>query len=306
MDLDLHYLKIFDAVAKYESYKQAAIELHISQPALSIQIKKLENQIGLKLFDKIGNRIVLNGNGVMLKSYTDKIFSIIEELENTILDTNQYVGGTLNIGGSNTPGTYILPSILGSFKELYPNTEFNVQIGNTNEILTAINNGTLDMAVNGGFCSYPGDISVENLFYDHLVLVAAPENYYASISLIQNKDLESMNFIVHQTDSQLYTYYLKFIEQAGIPEKVNMYLGNIDAIKKAVVSNLGITLIPYTAVKYEIESKLLTVLNYNITDLKYPYNLIYNKNKALTNTSQKFISYIKMYMEHCTSISSFS
>ena len=82
--MDLHYLEIFNTVAQYESYKKASDILHISQPALSVQIKKLEGQIGLKLFDKIGNRVHLSENGIILQEYTKRIFGIIDELENTI------------------------------------------------------------------------------------------------------------------------------------------------------------------------------------------------------------------------------
>lgn len=291
--MDLHYLEIFNTVAKYESYKQASSELHISQPALSIQIKKLENQIGFRLFDKVGNKIVLNENGLMLKSYTVKVFAIIDELEHSISDANHFIGGTLNIGGSNTPGTYILPDLIGKFKELYPNTEFNLHIGNTTEILAMINNGLLDFAINGGTCQYPNNISVDTLFMDRLVLIASPENELCSAENISANDLNSMEFIVHQTDSQLYTYYLKFIEEIQISEKINMYLGNIDAIKRAVASNLGVSLIPYIAVQDELKSGLLHVLKYNVDELKYPYNIIYNKNKSLSYTSKKFIDYIK-------------
>ena len=74
--MDLHYLEIFNTVAQYESYKKASDILHISQPALSVQIKKLEGQIGLKLFDKIGNRVYLSENGIMLQEYTRRIFGI--------------------------------------------------------------------------------------------------------------------------------------------------------------------------------------------------------------------------------------
>jgi len=291
--MDLHYLKIFDTIAQYESYKKASDILHISQPALSIQIKKLESQIGLKLFDKIGNKVQLNENGIMLHEYTKRIFSIVEELENTISDTQNYIGGTLNIGGSNTPGSYILPEIIGEFKKFYPNTKFNIHIGNTSEISHLISNGTLDIAINGGNCFYSDHIYVEKLFADKLVLVASPQNPYCDQENLSIEDLENMSFVVHKTDSQLYSYYMNFIELLNIPENINMYLGNIDAIKRAVSSNLGISLMPYVAVKFELQFGLLKMLNFSQHQLNYPYSLIYNKNKALSATSKKFIEFVR-------------
>lgn len=295
--MDLHYLELFNTIAKYESYKKASEVLHISQPALSIQIKKLEAQIGLKLFNKIGNKIYLNENGVMLQDYTNKIFHIVDELEITILDTHQFIGGTLNIGGSNTPGTYILPEVIGAFKKHYPNTKFNLHIGNTAEISDLINNGTLDIAINGGSCSYSEQIYVERLFADQLLVVASPQNPYCKEKSLSVENYKKMNFVVHKTDSQLYSYYIDFIKQMHIPENIAMYLGSIDAIKQAVNSNLGVSLIPYGAVKFELQFGLLKVLPLPITRLQYPYSLIYNKNKALSTTSKKFIEFIHSSIE---------
>jgi DNA-binding transcriptional LysR family regulator len=110
--MDLHYLEIFNTVAKHSSFKKASEILHISQPALSIQVKKLEEQTDLKLFYKLGNKMYLSESGTMLYDYTKKIFSIVEEMENNITSHNEFVGGTIKLGGSNTPGTYILPGAI--------------------------------------------------------------------------------------------------------------------------------------------------------------------------------------------------
>lgn len=292
-NMDLHYLEIFNTVAKYESFKKASETLYISQPALSVQIKKLEEQIGLKLFDKIGNKICLSENGIMLFNYTKKIFEIVGEIENNISDKKEFIGGTLNIGGSNTPGTYILPEIIGEFKKTYPGININLHIANTAEIAHLINNGTLDVAINGGSCIYSTYIAVEKILEDRLVLITSPQNYCNSNSIISIDELKEMSFVVHKTDSQLYTYYKKYIDELNVEENVSMCLGNIDAIKKAVSSNLGITLIPHSAVKLELQFGILKELKIDNYQLMYPYNLIYNKNKFLSITTKKFIELIR-------------
>ena len=291
--MDLHYLEIFHTVATYESYKKASEVLYISQPALSVQIKKLEAQIGLKLFDKIGNKVYLSDNGIMLYEYTKKIFKVVNDLEDAISNTQNFIGGTLRIGGSNTPGSYILPEIIGEFQKNYPNTMINLDIGNTTDISHLVNNGTLDIAVNGGSCLYSEHIFVEELLCDKLIIVASPKNPYCNRKVITKEQLEKMSFVVHKTDSQLYAYYDKFVNNIGMDVNINMSLGNIDAIKKAVAANLGITLIPYVAVKFELQYGILKQLNVPFIDLTYPYNLIYNKNKSLSVTSKKFIQLLK-------------
>ena len=126
--MDLHYLEIFNAIAKYLSFKKASEVLHISQPALSIQIKKLESQIDMKLFYKTGNKTYLSESGLILYEYTKKIFSLVEEMENRISKQSEYIGGTINLGGSYTPGTYILPMAIGEMKKQYPSVTVNLHI----------------------------------------------------------------------------------------------------------------------------------------------------------------------------------
>jgi len=291
--MDLHYLEIFNAVAKHSSYKKASEILHISQPALSIQVKKLEGQTALKLFYKIGNKMYLSESGSMLYEYTKKIFSIVEEMENNISSQNEFIGGTINLGGSNTPGTYILPVVIGEMKKLYPTVTFSLHIANTSEITTLIENGTLDVAVNGGDCNYSNYIFVEKLFDNRLVMVASPKNKLFEKEYIDIDALSEESFIVHETTSQLYSCFKIFIDEFNIPENICMYLGSIDAIKHAVNANLGISIMPYYAVKFEIKMGLLKELNIERRKIDYPYNLIYNKNKNISLTTQKFIEVLK-------------
>jgi DNA-binding transcriptional LysR family regulator len=115
--MELNYLKLFNALATQLSVSKAAEMLYISQPAVSMQMKKLEANLGMKLFDKIGKKLYLNENGQLLFEYTSKIFSLIEDAEAQLSSVNSNLKGVVKIGSSNTPGTYILPRILGKFME---------------------------------------------------------------------------------------------------------------------------------------------------------------------------------------------
>ncbi|HWT75975.1 MAG TPA: LysR family transcriptional regulator [Mobilitalea sp.] len=291
--MDLHYLEIFNTIAKYSSFKKASEALHISQPALSIQIKKLETQGDFKLFYKTGNRIYLTQDGNMLYEYTKKIFALIEEMESNIANRNNYCGGTINLGGSNTPGTYILPIVIGEMKKRYPTVTIKLHIANTSEITTLIENGTLDVAVNGGNCSYSSHVFSEKLFHDKLMVIASPMNPLCLKEKIEIEDLMEESFIVHEKASQLYTCFRLFIERFNIPENISMYLGSIDAIKHAIYANLGISIIPYHAVKTELEMGILKALKVEYDNCDYPYNLVYNRNKNISLTTQKFIEVLR-------------
>ncbi len=235
----------------------------------------------------------LSETGVILYEYTKKIFSMVDEMKNTIASKSEKIGGTINLGGSNTPGTYILPAVIGEMKKLYPAVTVNLHIANTSEIMTMIDNGTLDIAVNGGDCDYSRSIFTEQLFMDRLVLVASIKNKLCKKEVVDIDDLLSESFIAHERTSQLYTCFKKFAEEYNIPENIGMFLGSIDAIKHAVMANLGISIMPYYAVKYEIEKGSLKELDMGRGRFAYPYNLIYNKNKYQSNTAKKFIEVLK-------------
>lgn len=291
--MELHYLRIFHTIAKYTSFKKASEVLHVSQPALSIQIKRLEAGTGLKLFNKIGNRIVLSEDGEMLYDYTQRIFTIVDELENHVQNLGDEVAGSIHLGASNTPGVYILPKVIGEMKKRYPKVTVSLHVADTSEITNLIENGTLDVAVNGGNGTYNNSIITERLFNDRLVIAASPESPLIRKEPIDIQELSETAFVIHSTTSQLYTYYKKFIETYGLPENISMHFGSIDAIKYAIYADLGVSLLPYYAVKSEIEKGMLAELNINCERTDYPYSLIFNKNKHLSVTANKFIEILK-------------
>ena len=291
--MELHYLEIFNTVARVQNYRKSSDELHISQPALSIEIKKLEEQIGLQLFDRIGTRIYLNDNGRMLQKYTERIFSVVSDMEGAIQETKSHVGGVIRIGASNTPGTYILPELMARFRRRYPDVSFNMTIGSTSEIARRIEAAGLDIAVNGGECEFGKQIHTEKIYEDRLVLVSSAHSPAAKLESLDRTQLMKLSFVVHKTDSQLYADYRSFIGRLDIPEKVAMSVGNIDAIKNSVKTDIGISLVPEAAVKEEIQKGELKVLTVPGLEIEYPYRLLYNNNRSLSLATVKFIEYMR-------------
>lgn len=286
-------MEIFNTVSRLGSYSKASDEMHISQPALSTEIKRLEGQIGLKLFDRVGNRVVLNQNGVMLQHYTKQIFSVVGDLEIAIDKKKNHIGGTLKIGASNTPGAYIMPYIMAKFCKEYPDILCNLCVGNTSEIADSISNGSLDMAVNGGACDYEKKIFSEVIYVDKLVIVASPSNKLAKRKDISKHELEQTGFVVHRSDSQLYAYFEKFIMESSLDTKINMMLGSIDAIKNAVRADIGIALLPTAAVRNEMKEGKLVMLDTPFPGMDYPYSLIYNKDKVLNAADVRFADFLR-------------
>ncbi len=296
--MDLHYLKIFNTVAAHQSFTRASELLHISQPALSIQIKKLEEELGLKVFDKAGNKIILNENGRILYGYTQKVFAILGEAENILINKKDYIGGSVTIGGSNTPGAYILPHVIGEFKKQYPYVNVNLQVCTTDEIAKRVEEGTVDFAVNGGFMTYPSTIEVEKLMEDELILAISPAHLYSRHHFISHDELQYMKFILHENNSQLNKIAKDFIEEFNLPaKKIEMTLGNIEAIKQAVIANLGLSLIPHAAINLELSIGLIKEVQIEGRSWTYPYSLIWNKNRYLSPAAKELMKMVKQNMK---------
>lgn len=291
--MDLHYLKLFNTVASLGSMTKASEQMHISQPALSIQIKKLEDGLGLKLFNKQGTRLVLNQNGEILFHYTKQIFNLVQEASNQLSDRKLTISGQITIGGSNTAGSYLLPYIIGAFKKNHPQVNIELYIGNTYEIANLIYNNVLDFAINGGEVAYTSQVQVIPLKEDPLVLISSPKSMYAKENILSSEDLSAASFIVHHNNSQLYHAYKEVIDTLNLEENITMSLGSIDAIKQAVAADLGVALIPYSAVAVELKIGLLHELKVQNTHWLYPYSLIFNKSKFLSPATLILMEMVK-------------
>ncbi|KAB2951524.1 LysR family transcriptional regulator [Heliorestis acidaminivorans] len=177
--LNLNHLRIFYAVAKAQSFSKAAEELFVSQPSLSVQIKRFEQDLEVKLFHQVGRQIVLTDIGEKVFLYAQKVFSVVDELEHHLQAYKGLNQGRLVVGASTTPGTYMLPKILGQFKRNFPAIEVTLEIGNSKEIEEKILNHQLEVAFVG-----------EDVIEERLHIVQVPELMISrSINVIYLKDV---------------------------------------------------------------------------------------------------------------------
>jgi DNA-binding transcriptional LysR family regulator len=291
--MELHYLKLFNTLATELSFSKTANLLYISQPAVSIQIKKLEEELGFKLFNRSGKNLHLTGNGKLLYEYTKKIFLIVDEAETVFTNKSGNIKGFVEIAASNTPGSYILPRILGEFKYAYPDVVANLHISNTYEVEKLALENRVDFAVNGGEMDYSSYLVVEKLSGENVIIVASPSDKLAQYEYINKcKDLEHTKFIAHGKNSNLYALVESIIDDLDIPVDIHMTLGHIDAIKQAVLAGIGISAMPASTVKMELELGLLKQLKVMNKRWVYPYNLIHHKRRQLSPAAKKLMELV--------------
>jgi DNA-binding transcriptional LysR family regulator len=294
--LNLHQLATFQVVAKHCSYVRAAEELHFSQPAVSAQIRHLEESLGVKLFDQIGRKTHLTQAGEELYLYSQKIFSVIEETLDTMESLRSPRYGRLSVGADTTVGTYVIPGLLGKFHQMYPDVEITLDVVNRAALVEAIMNNRIDMAIVG---RVPDDIPVEIEPFapNELVLVASPYHRLANVPGVPLAELAKEHFLLREMGSGTRAALETVFQEAGIPLQVSMQVGNNSAIKQSVAAGLGIALISRVALDMELETNRLVILDVEGFPIMRQWRLVHIKDKHLSATAHAFKSFLLQHAD---------
>jgi LysR family transcriptional regulator, low CO2-responsive transcriptional regulator len=294
--LNLHQLATFQVVAKHCSFVRAAEELHFSQPAVSAQIRHLERSLGVKLFDQIGRKTHLTQAGEELYLYSRKIFSVIDETLEVMEALRSPHYGRLSVGADTTVGSYVIPGLLGKFRQIYPQVEILLQVLNRASLVEAILNNRVDMAVMG---SVPDDapVEIEPFAYNPLVLIAAPTHRLAGLKNVPIEELGREHFLLREQGSGTRAALEAILEEAGIPLQVSMQVGNNSAIKQGVAASLGIALISRVAIDMELETNRLVILDVEGFPIVRQWRLVHVKDKYLSATARAFKSFLLQHAD---------
>ncbi len=285
--LNLHQLATFQVVAKHCSYVRAAEELHFSQPAVSAQIRQLEEALEIKLFDKIGRQTHLTQAGEELYLYSLKIFSVIEEMQEMIESLRSPQYGRLSVGADTTVGTYVIPRLLGKFHQMYPEVDISLDVINRAGLVEAIMSNRIDMAIVG---RVPDDIPVEiePFAQNELVVVASPHHRLAGIASVPLAELGREHFLMREIGSGTRAELETVFQEAGVPLQISMHVGNNSAIKQGVAAGLGIALISRVALDMELETNRLVILDVEGFPVMRQWRLVHIKDKHLSATAHAF------------------
>lgn len=294
--INLHQLATFQVVAKHCSYVRAAEELHFSQPAVSAQIRQLEEMMGVKLFDKIGRKTHLTQAGEELYLYGQKIFSLIDETLETMNALASPHSGRLSVGADTTVGTYVIPNLLGKFRQVYPKVEITLEVINPTPLVEELANNRIDMAI---MSRIPTDVQVFSAPFAHneLVLVAPPTHRLAGCVRVPFEELARENFLLREQGSGTRSALEGAFRDADFPLQVSMQVGNNSAIKQGVAAGLGIALISRVALDMELETNRLVILDVEGFPLMRQWLLVHLKEKNLSATARAFKSFILQHTD---------
>lgn len=289
----LDQLRILKAIASEGSFKRAADSLYVSQPAVSLQVQNLERQLDVPLFDRGGRRAQLTEAGHLLLSYGEKVLSLCQETCRALEDLQNLQGGTLIVGASQTTGTYLLPRMIGMFREHYPNVAVQLIVHSTRRTAWSVANGQIDLAIVGGEIPSELQESLEIIPYaeDELALILPTSHPLAKIETIPKEDLYKLQFICLDSQSTIRKVIDQVLSRCGIDFrllKVEMELNSIEAIKNAVQSGLGAAFVSVSAIEKELQMKVLHKSQVDQVVVTRILSLIYNPNRYRSKAAEAF------------------
>lgn len=252
--LDNFRLVVFRKVADQLSFRKAAEELYLTQPAVSLQIKALEEDLGVQLFDRTGTHIQLTAAGRVLQRYAEQASSLLEEAEHEIAALSGDHAGHLALGASTTIAQYVLPRMLGEFTREYPRVQPTLISGNTEEIVQAVE----DQKIALGFIEGPSrsrNVKTEPFLKDELVLIVSTAHELAEQAAISAEQLRSAPLLMRERGSGTRRVVELALERQGLKRNsfnIIMELDSTEAIKSAVEAGLGIGFISRWAIAKDL------------------------------------------------------
>ena len=248
-------LKVFRAVAEEMSFRKAAEVLHLSQPAVSQQIRALEEECGARLFDRAGGeghgtQIALTEAGRVLLRYATKAAETMAEAQRALAALNDEVMGELRLGASTTVAQYVLPRILGAFLKQYPHVHLSLVSGNTERIVEAVAEEQVALGIIEG-PAMRRDVKTERMVRDEMVLIVSPNHAWAKAGAIGPEDLANVPLLLRERGSGSRRVVERALKQVGLPLrslKVAMELDTTEAIISGVEAELGVGFVSRWAV----------------------------------------------------------
>ena len=289
----LDQLKILHAIFSEGSFKKAAEKLYISQPAVSLQIQNLERQLNTPLFYRDKRKARLTETGQLLIKYCERILSLCDETCRALDELHTLQSGSLIIGASQTTGTYLMPRLIGIFKNKYPQISIELQVHSTRKISWGVANGNIDLAVVGGEVpqELQKDLRITSYAEDELALILPLSHPFSTLEFIQKEDLYRIRFIALNTQSTIRNVIDNTLIQHGIDSsylKIEMELNSIEAIKNAVQSGLGAAFVSVSAITKELESGSINCVKIENITIKRMLSIIINPNRYTTKAADIF------------------
>jgi DNA-binding transcriptional LysR family regulator len=292
--MDLHRLEVFCKVYELRSFSRGGKACMLSQPTVSEHIRYLETFLDLQLFDRLGRQVVPTRAGEILYGYARRMLNLRREATRTLELYRGKMSGELELGGSTIPGQYILPSLIGKFKQTFTDIRIKLVIADTMNITNMVLESSLELGVVGARIKN-SKLEFDQLFDDELILAVSPNHQWAERSSISLNELAYVPFIMREQGSGTRMMMLQILEQADFdPQRLNVVaeMGSTDAIRQAVKADVGISILSRRAVADDLNfRKLRQIPIKNISFTRHFY-LVTHKKRTRSPLGQAFVAFL--------------
>ena len=289
--MTLRHMIIFRTICESEcNTTKAAENLHMSQPAVSLAIKELEQYYGVHLFDRIGRRLQLTEVGQHFLQYAIHISDLFRDMETGLRDWDSK--GILRLGASITIGSQFMPSYVKSFSKLCPGIDVRVFVEQSEILEQKILSNELDCALTEGIPHNPKIIS-KPYMEDHLVVFCSADKGFKNGHLLSKEEFKNQRFLLRERGSGTREIFEQVVSQAGIHIVPAWESMSTSALINAAITGLGIAVLPYRVIKYVYDQGLITTLNVEGLSFHRNFFIMYHKDKFLMPSVKKFIELCK-------------
>jgi DNA-binding transcriptional LysR family regulator len=295
--VDLRRLEIFAKVAELGSFSRAAQALSLTQPTVSEHVRALEDELGVQLLDRLGRGAAPTRVGQLLLGYAQRMLALSREARQAIDQFQGRLSGQLIIGGSTIPGEYVLPALIGQFKAKQADISIVLLIGDSRQVTDWVDEGRVELAVVG---ARPGQRTLEarELMADELVVVVPAEHAWARRATVTLAEVQAEPMVVRERGSGSRQALEHALDDAGTSLaafRVVGEMGSTQAIKQAVRSGVGISLISQRAVADECKAGLVTCLTIDGLAVRRAFYLLTHRDRSRSPLGVAFLTFLESH-----------
>jgi LysR family transcriptional regulator, low CO2-responsive transcriptional regulator len=287
MNVSLRQLRVFEAVARLSSYTRAAEELHLTQPAVSMQVRQLEDEVGLRLFEKLGRQISLTEAGREIYHYSRSIDRALQEMEDVVESLKGVSRGNLCVAVASTVN-YFAPRLLAAFHQRFPGIGLSLDVTNRERLVQQLQANSVDLVLMGQPPKGVVEVESEAFMDNPLVVVAPPGHPLARAGRVDLKRLADEVFVMREPGSGTRQAMECFFAEHGIAVLEGMQMTRNEAIKQAVMAGLGLSVVSLHTMELELETQRLVILDVEGFPLERQWHLVYRRGRRLSPAARAF------------------
>ena len=300
MHVTLRQLQVFEAVARHLNFTRAAEELHLSQPAVSMQVRQFEDAVGLPLFEQLGKRIYLTDAGREMFGYSRSIARLLTEADEVMEQLKGVRRGHLTVSVAST-ANYFATRLLAAFVQRNPSITFSLDVTNRETLLRQLENNERDVVIMGrppqGL-----DLAADPFMENPLVIVAPPGHPLVTERAIPLERLQSETFVVREQGSGTRIAMERFFAERGVTLTTGMEMSSNEAIKQAVEAGLGLGIVSMHTMELELETRRLVVLDVQAFPIPRHWYVVHRQGKRLSPVAQAFKNFVLEEAQRFTSV----